>query len=118
MKTRLVFIGFCISLQVWGQNFIANGHFEFGGLGTGFSVNGQGYTNLIPPFLGTTQPGDFAITNNPQPLNNAFFLPFSDHTSGQGNMLIVDGGSIGGNQPFWQAGNNGGGVCGLTPGSA
>ena len=32
-------------------------------------------------------------------------------------MLIVDGGSIGGNQPFWQAGNNGGGVCGLTPGN-
>lgn len=118
MKTLLVFFGFCITLQVWGQNFIYNGHFEFGGLGTGFSVNGQGYTNLIPPYLGTTQPGDFAITNNPQPLNNGYFLPFSDHTSGQGNMLVVDGGSIGGNQPFWQAGSNGGGVCGLTPGNA
>lgn len=117
MKTFLKSLGFFISIQVWGQNFIYNGHFEFGGVGTGFNVPGQGYTNLIPPYLGNTQPGDFAITNDPQPLNTGNFLLFSDHTSGQGNMMIVDGGNIGGNQSFWQAGSNGGGICGLTVGN-
>ncbi len=117
MKTFLKCLGFFISIQAWGQNFIYNGHFEFGGVGTGFNVPGQGYTNLIPPYLGNTQPGDFAITNDPQPLNTGNFLLFSDHTSGQGNMMIVDGGNIGGNQSFWQAGSNGGGICGLTVGN-
>jgi gliding motility-associated-like protein len=32
-------------------------------------------------------------------------------------MLVVDGVTIGGGQSFWQAGNNGGGVCGLTAGN-
>lgn len=94
-----------------------NGHFEFGGPGVGFNVNGQGYSLISPPYLGSTQPGDFAVTSNPYPVNTTFFLPFGDHTSGQGNMLVVDGVTIGGGQSFWQAGNNGGGVCGLTAGS-
>ena len=93
-----------------------NGHFEFGGPGVGFNVNGQGYSFITPPYLGSTQPGDFAVTSNPYPLNTTFFLPFGDHTSGQGNMLVVDGVTIGGGQSFWQAGNNGGGICGLTVG--
>jgi gliding motility-associated-like protein len=96
---------------------VYNGHFEFGGPGVGFNVNGQGYSFITPPYLGSTQPGDFAVTSNPYPLNTTFFLPFGDHTSGQGNMLVVDGVTIGGGQSFWQAGNNGGGVCGLTAGN-
>lgn len=105
------------SLHYWGQNYLFNGHFEFGGPGVGFNVNGQGYSLISPPYFGSTQPGDFAITNNPLPLNTNFFLPFGDHSSGQGNMLVVDGVNIGGGQAFWQAGSNGGGVCGLTAGN-
>jgi len=105
------------SLHYWGQNYLFNGHFEFGGPGVGFNVNGQGYSLVSPPYFGSTQPGDFAITNNPLPLNINFFLPFGDHSSGQGNMLVVDGVNIGGGQAFWQAGSNGGGVCGLTAGN-
>jgi hypothetical protein len=105
------------SLHCWGQNYLFNGHFEFGGPGVGFNVNGQGYSLISPPYFGSTQPGDFAITNNPLPLNTNFFLPFGDHSSGQGNMLVVDGVNIGGGQAFWQAGSNGGGVCGLSVGN-
>jgi hypothetical protein len=77
------------SLHCWGQNYLFNGHFEFGGPGVGFNVNGQGYSLVSPPYFGSTQPGDFAITNNPLPLNTNFFLLFGDHSSGQGNMLVV-----------------------------
>jgi len=117
VKPFLLLIGLLLSLNVWGQNYVYNGHFEFGGPGVGFNVNGQGYSLISPPYLGSTQPGDFAVTSNPYPLNTTFFLPFGDHTSGQGNMLVVDGVTIGGGQSFWQAGNNGGGVCGLTAGN-
>lgn len=117
MKPFLLLIGLLLSLNLWGQNYVYNGHFEFGGPGVGFNVNGQGYSLISPPYLGSTQPGDFAVTSNPYPVNTTFFLPFGDHTSGQGNMLVVDGVTIGGGQSFWQAGNNGGGVCGLTAGS-
>jgi gliding motility-associated-like protein len=117
VKLFLTLVGMYFSLHYWGQNYLFNGHFEFGGPGVGFNVNGQGYSLISPPYFGSTQPGDFAITNNPLPLNTNFFLPFGDHSSGQGNMLVVDGVNIGGGQAFWQAGSNGGGVCGLTAGN-
>ena len=110
MKSILLLTWVILTPFAWGQNYIVNGDFEMGGPGQGFNVNGQGYVLLSPPFTGTTSPGDFAITNNPQPLNTAFFLSFGDHTSGSGKMMVIDGGAIGGNQPFWQAGNAGGGV--------
>ncbi|MFM7566603.1 MAG: gliding motility-associated C-terminal domain-containing protein [Flavobacteriales bacterium] len=115
MKKRLFISFFLFSLVGFGQNFIYNGDFEIGGVGIGFNINGQGYTFQNPPYVGNTNPGDIAIAENPW-LVNASFLSVSDHTSGQGNMLIVDGGTTGGNQPFWQAGSVGNGVCGLVPG--
>lgn len=118
MKNYLVALFSLLLTVCLGQNFINNGDFELGGPGQGFNVNGQGYVLLNPPYPGTTSPGDFAITNNPQPLNTAFFLSFGDHTTGSGKMMVIDGGAIGGNQPFWQAGNSGGGVCGLTNGNS
>lgn len=103
---------------LWAQNFLVNGDFEQGGPGTGFNFNGQGYVFLPPPYLGTTQPGDIAITTNPMNINPSGFYNRIDHTSGHGNMMVVDGGTIGGGQVFWQAGSNGGGVCGLTSGNS
>jgi gliding motility-associated-like protein len=100
------------------QNFIVNGDFELGGPGVGFNSTGNGYNFQSPPYLGNTFPGDFTITSQPELFNSILFLSVNDHTSGNGNMLVVDGGTQGGNQNFWQAGDNGGGVCNLTPGSS
>lgn len=98
------------------QNLLVNGNFESGGNNVGFNINGAGYTLLTPPYSGTTSPGNYAFTTSPQLLNYAYFLPGGDHTTGSGNMLVIDGNTTGGAQRFWRAGNNGSGVCGLTPG--
>jgi gliding motility-associated-like protein len=117
VKSWLIVLLTLTSLSFFGQNSAYNGDFELGGPGIGFNVNGNGYTLVSPPFAGTTSPGNYTVTPQPELVNAAFFLPINDHTSGNGNMLVVDGGTVGGNQPFWQAGSNGGGVCGLTPGN-
>lgn len=98
------------------QNLITNGDFE-SGFGIGFFINGAGYSQIVPPFSGTTAPGNFAITTNPQPMNTANFIFGGDHTTGSGRMMIIDGNTTGGQQNFWEAGNGGGGICSLTIGS-
>ncbi|MFY7879670.1 MAG: lamin tail domain-containing protein, partial [Lacibacter sp.] len=50
-------------------------------------------------------------------MNTSFFISGGDHTSGSGKMMVVDGNTTGGAQRFWDAGNTGGGVCGLTVGA-
>lgn len=103
--------------SVQGQNLINNGDFESGGNGVGFSINSSFYNNINPPYSGTTSPGNYSVTSNPQPMNTAFFISGGDHTTGTGNMLVVDATSTGGQQRFWRAGNNGGGICNLTVGA-
>jgi len=117
VKAWLIILLSCFALPILSQNHLFNGDFELGGPGIGFNVNGNGYALLTAPFSGTTVPGNFALSNQPELVNPTFFLSIGDHTSGNGQMLIVDGGTVGGNQPFWQAGNNGGGVCGLISGN-
>ncbi|MBP8157479.1 MAG: lamin tail domain-containing protein, partial [Flavobacterium sp.] len=104
------------AFQGFSQNLLNNGNFEAGGI-VGFNINGAGYTQIFPPFSGTTSSGNFAITTNPQPMNTASFITTGDHTSGTGNMMIIDGNTTGGQQNFWEAGNGGGGVCSLTIGA-
>ena len=99
----------------FGQNFVSNGNFEFGGTGNGF-VNGLGYVFQSPPLSGMSAPGEMTVTNDPQNFNNGLFLSLSDHTSGNGKMLVVDGSNQNGNLPFWVAGNAGGGICNLSVG--
>ena len=106
-----------ISTNIISQNLLLNGDFENGGSGFGFNVNGAGYTLLTPPFTGSTVPGNYAFVNNPQILNNDFFIAGGDHTTGTGWMMVIDGNTTGGSQRFWRAGGFGGGVCGLTPGT-
>ena len=115
MKFRIILLFVFAFNLILAQNYLYNGDFELGGYGLGFNFNGAGYGFISPPYPGNTQPGDVAVAANPS-LVSINLLSVSDH-SGNGNMLIVDGGTIGGNQVFWQAGNNGGGVCGLTPGN-
>lgn len=102
---------------ITSQNLLNNGDFESGGNGVGFSINSSFYNNISAPFSGITSPGNYAITTNPQPMNTNFFISGGDHTTGTGNMLVVDATSTGGAQRFWRAGNNGGGICGLTVGA-
>jgi len=65
-----------------GQSLIVNGDFELGN--TGFST---GYTfspgNLFPE-------GAYDVATNPQ-ADNSLFSPCGDHTTGTGNMMIVNG---------------------------
>ena len=114
-KSLLVLITL-ISFQGFSQNLLVNGDFESGGI-VGFSINGAGYSQIFSPFSSTTVPGNYAITTNPQPMNTAVFIAGGDHTTGAGNMLIIDGNTTGGQQNFWEAGNGGGGVCGMTIGA-
>lgn len=104
------------AVSIYSQNLLVNGDFESGGNGVGFSLNGAGYNLITAPFSGTTSPGDYAFTTNPQPMNTSNFISGGDHTSGTGNMLVIDGNTTGGSQRFWRAGSSGGGVCGLTIG--
>jgi gliding motility-associated-like protein len=125
MKKHL--LSFLLALSqiviVNAQNLITNGNFESGGSGVGFQINGSGYVNITPPpaFSGTTSAGNYTFTTNPQPMNISNFISDYDHTfgtaAGLGKMLVIDGNSTGGNQRFWEAGNTGGGVSGLTIGN-
>lgn len=98
------------------QNFVNNGTFEYGGPGLGFWVDGQGYNQLNPPFTGSSSAGNYAFITNPQTMNNQYFVSSGDHTTGTGKMMVIDGNNTGGQQRFWKAGNNGGGICNLTVG--
>jgi gliding motility-associated-like protein len=91
---------------------LSNGDFESGGSGTGFLVND--YT-LINPLTGTSSPGFYARTTNPI-LMNSSFISGGDHTTGSGNMIVVDG-STATNKFFWTTGSTGGAIPGFTPGS-
>lgn len=112
----LALMTFVSLMSVSAQNLLNNGDFENGGNGIGFNINSSFYNAITPPFSGTTSPGNYAVTTNPQPMNTNFFISGGDHTTGSGNMLVVDGTTTGGAQRFWRAGNNGGGICGLTVG--
>lgn len=106
---------FCILLII-GCNFLnaqilTNGNFESGGSGVGFLVND--YT-LINPLNGTSNPGFYARTTNPT-LMNSTYIAGGDHTTGTGNMLVVDGATTP-NKYIWTTGSTGGAIGGFTVG--
>lgn len=106
----LFFLGF--QVQLLAQNLLSNGNFENGGSGNGFLVHD--YT-LINPLNGISLPGTYARTTNPN-LMNTNFISGGDHTTGNGNMLVIDGS----NQPnrfFWTTGSTGGAIGGFTSGT-
>ena len=116
-KITLLFLIFLLTNSLSSQNLILNGGFEIGGSGVGFVTNGVGYTLLNAPYSGTTATGNFAFTTNPNLINTTSFIPSSDHTSGNGRMLIIDGNTTTGNPRFWRAGNTGAGITTLTIGT-
>jgi gliding motility-associated-like protein len=117
MKLLQSLLIICLSLtSLRAQNLINNGSFEYGGSGVGFVIDGAGYNLLSPPYTGSSSAGNYAFVTNPQTINSQFFVSSGDHTTGTGKMLVIDGNSTGGQQRFWKAGNNGGGICNLTVG--
>ena len=103
-------------LLVAGSNFLnaqilTNGNFETGGSGVGFLVTD--YTLINPP-NGISNPGFYSRTTNPA-LMNSTFNAGGDHTTGTGNMLVIDGGTTP-NKFFWTTGNTGGTIPGFTVG--
>ncbi|MFN9113687.1 MAG: hypothetical protein ACK5XN_26760 [Bacteroidota bacterium] len=98
--------------SVFAQNLIANGDFEQGN-NVGFSSN---YVFIAP--TGSTSAGQYGIGKNPQLYNSSSFINTGDHTTGTGNMMIVDGTNNSGNpEPFFWRVNNNGEICGLTVGA-
>ncbi|WP_367175030.1 beta strand repeat-containing protein, partial [Flavobacterium sp.] len=116
-KFTLLFLIFLFANSLFSQNLIVNGGFELGGSGIGFVTNGAGYTLLNSPYSGTTTTGNFAFATNPNIINSANFIQASDHTTGNGKMLIIDGNMTAGNPRFWKAGNTGAGITTLTIGT-
>ena len=94
------------------QNLLTNGDFESGGSGNGFLVSN--YT-LINPVNGTSTPGRYAWTTNPN-LMNSTYISGGDNTSGSGRMLVIDG-ATSSNQFFWTASSTGGTLAGFTVGT-
>jgi gliding motility-associated-like protein len=76
-----------------GGNLIQNGDFELGA--NGFN---HGSANGLYNLTTTPGPGSIAILKNPQTeTGNIAYANMGDHTSGTGNMLLVDPGSADGN---------------------
>ena len=117
MKLLQSLLIICLSLtSLKAQNLVNNGSFEYGGSGVGFVIDGAGYNLLSPPYSGSSSAGNYAFVTNPQAINSQFFVSSGDHTTCTGKMLAIDGNSTGGQQRFWKAGDNGGGICNLTVG--
>jgi gliding motility-associated-like protein len=66
-----------------GSNLIVNSDFTQGN--TGFTSRYRFEPTTI------SSQGTYGVTNNPARLNSASFAPCGDHTTGTGNMMIVDG---------------------------
>ncbi len=110
-----ILVGLLVLISIpfsFGQNILTNGGFESGGSGVGFMVHD--YT-LINPLTGTSNPGQYARTTNPNLMNNNY-ISGGDHTTGTGNMLVFDGANIG-NKFFWTTGSTGGAIGGFTAGT-
>jgi hypothetical protein len=71
-------------------SLIPNGNFELGNLGFGSDY-------AFSP-LSNTDEGQYTIRANPSPWN-PFFITAVDHTSGSGNLLVVNGATI--DQRVW-----------------
>lgn len=76
---------YTVSTQVEVGNAIVNGDFSAGN--TGFSSS---YVYKTPP---NTTEGQYWVSNNAQVWNGGM-APCGDHTSGNGNMLLVNGATV------------------------
>jgi gliding motility-associated-like protein len=101
-----------LSFSVSAQLF-RNGNLEAGGSGTGFRVTD--YT--LSPLNGTSTPGFYAWTNNPNTMDSSF-ISGGDHTTttGSGKMLVYNGSTTTTRKYIWTTGDNGSVIRGFTDG--
>ena len=92
MKQTTTFVLMSFALASLSQAGIINGHFEGGNVG--FTSE---YT--YAPAINTTE-GEYTVRSDPQNWNGKFAAT-PDHTSGFGNMLVVNGATQA-NLYFWQ----------------
>lgn len=114
---KLILVLMFLFIKTYSQELIIDGNMEgYSGL-SNFEYTGGGYTTLTT-LTGNSAAGNNAVTNNPKNFN-INFLPVADHSFGiidAGQMLVVDGGTLGNGQYFWKAGYGGNGFCGLAIG--
>ncbi|MFM2266203.1 MAG: hypothetical protein RLZ77_1623, partial [Bacteroidota bacterium] len=95
--TYTILLFFIAGIQYsFAQNLLINGDFESGGAGVGFQ------TNYFLPFTpGVSNPRNYLLTTDSFTMNNANFCNSSDHTTGFGKMMVVDGSGNAGDK-FWE----------------
>jgi hypothetical protein len=102
-----LFVFILVGYDLFSQNFIPNGS-----LSCGWSYIQTNYTNSGLP--NPTQPGDAAITSNPNLVDNTW-ASFYDHTTGTtaGSMMVINGYTNNSGSMFWKTGTNVGGGNGI-----
>lgn len=109
----LLLVAIVSHTNIQAQNTLTDlntyGNFQ-GPIGTGYSVTNYG---IINPVNGTSTPGKYAITTNPN-LMNSNYISEGDHTGG-GKMMVIDG-ATSGFQFFWTTGSCGCPISGFTVG--
>jgi hypothetical protein len=86
----LVMLAFTVKAQICpitssASELITNGNFNAGN--TGFTTSGTPFTYSA----GSLGPGEYTIGTNPSTYNSTYYANITDHTTGSGNMLIIDG---------------------------
>ncbi|NBU80582.1 MAG: hypothetical protein EBS55_02900, partial [Flavobacteriaceae bacterium] len=92
----LILITTLISFQGFSQNLLVNGNFESGGSGIGFQTN-----YFLPGTVGTSAQREYNILTDPFIMNTSNFVHATDHTTGTGKMMVVDGSSSSGDK-VWE----------------
>ena len=82
---------------VMGQNLIVNGDFSSGN--TGFT-SGYTYSSSLSSGGESAGEGNYYVTTNPNNTHSGF-SSFGDHTTGSGNLMVVNGSTIA-NNSVWQ----------------
>lgn len=75
----------------FAQNLIVNGD---------FSQGDTLFTTSYTATTGTGTPGQYSITTNPTTMNSAY-CSIGDHTTGTGNMMVIDGSLQGSTATIW-----------------
>src|ERR1700722_1190224 len=94
-----LFFLFLFANKISAQNLITNGNFESGN-GTGFTSD---YTYITS---GSSVQKEYSIVTDPFTFNGSN-LHCTDHTNGNGNMMVVDG-SFSSGDKIWQQSPGGG----------
>lgn len=91
---------YSVTTGVTGTNLVVNGDFESGDVNflTDYSPGSGGSWGLL------SNGGEYAITTSPSAVHNNF-MACGDHSSGAGNMLVVNGSGIPGTDVWSQSVN-------------